>query len=370
MDLYRDILKKALKISWQNKWLWVLGFFAALAGNGGEYEIIARNLKHIENEQVGFNNFRDFLQSGGLSTVSENLKEFFLGASGAGSILILLLVALGLSFLWLMIVSQGGLINGIYQTIKGKKSLLSENFRFGRKVFWKILGVNVIRFLFVLFFLLIVDVPLIGFYLISGKACWVIAAIIYSFIILIPISVIVEFISKYALLFIVTTGDGAISGLKKGWQLFLKNWIISLEMAVVLFLANIVFGLILISSVIAVSLPFVFIGIMFLLTGLTIAVNVTAIIGVLLISVLIILAGSWLSTFQYTSWVQLFVKLNEEKLFSKIARSVNSAVNYFQERKNKIPEQILEKKKIKSKPKTVAKKIATRKKKTTKIKVN
>jgi hypothetical protein len=40
MSLYRSILKRAWEISWKFKYLWFFGLFAALLGNGGEFEII------------------------------------------------------------------------------------------------------------------------------------------------------------------------------------------------------------------------------------------------------------------------------------------------------------------------------------------
>ena len=43
MSFYRNILKQAWKITWRNKYLWWLGIFAALLGNGGEFEILFNN---------------------------------------------------------------------------------------------------------------------------------------------------------------------------------------------------------------------------------------------------------------------------------------------------------------------------------------
>ena len=40
MILYRELIARALRLAWQHKFLWGLAFFAALGGNGGEYELL------------------------------------------------------------------------------------------------------------------------------------------------------------------------------------------------------------------------------------------------------------------------------------------------------------------------------------------
>jgi hypothetical protein len=45
MTLYRSIFRQAWAITWQYKYLWFFGFFAALLGNGGEYEILSKGLR-------------------------------------------------------------------------------------------------------------------------------------------------------------------------------------------------------------------------------------------------------------------------------------------------------------------------------------
>jgi len=43
MPFYRNILKQAWQLTWRNKYLWWFGIFAALLGNGGEFEILFNN---------------------------------------------------------------------------------------------------------------------------------------------------------------------------------------------------------------------------------------------------------------------------------------------------------------------------------------
>ena len=38
--LYREIIRKALRISWEHKHLWIFGFFAGLIGFGGIADVV------------------------------------------------------------------------------------------------------------------------------------------------------------------------------------------------------------------------------------------------------------------------------------------------------------------------------------------
>ena len=45
-SIYRSILKQAVNIAWKFKYLWFFGLFAALAGNGGIYNIGINNIQY------------------------------------------------------------------------------------------------------------------------------------------------------------------------------------------------------------------------------------------------------------------------------------------------------------------------------------
>ena len=50
--LYRKVLKQALFITWRAKFLWIFGFFAALLGNGGAYEILFRSFSQAREKGI------------------------------------------------------------------------------------------------------------------------------------------------------------------------------------------------------------------------------------------------------------------------------------------------------------------------------
>jgi len=104
--------------------------------------------------------------------------------------------------------------------------------------------------------------------------------------------------------------------------LFSANWLISLEMALLLLFINLVVGFALFVVSFLLFSPFFFIG-------LASTINQTAsIFSIILIPVIIIILltmviGSALATFQLSSWTLLYIRLTEGgKAHSKIVRWV------------------------------------------------
>jgi hypothetical protein len=109
--------------------------------------------------------------------------------------------------------------------------------------------------------------------------------------------------------------------LQQGWQLFVNNWLISIEVAIILFFIN-VLVLILLSIISFVGF-FLFFGLalstVFVLSS-GFLFWLVLIIGFLLLLAIMILGGSLLNVFQISSWTDLFVQLREGGASSKIER--------------------------------------------------
>ena len=104
----------------------------------------------------------------------------------------------------------------------------------------------------------------------------------------------------------------------------MRNWLISLEMAAIILIISIIFGLALMLSIILVAAPFALLGILSIIFNSSVALSVILILGILVIALVIIVAGAIFSTFQYSSWVLLFFKLIKEGATSKIVRLFSS----------------------------------------------
>ncbi len=321
---YRAILKQAWRISWKNKFLWFFGFFASLISFTTEFKVISRTLGQDTGIRA-LNNIKIFLSTGIFSknawmNIVELTKTDPKSIVLLISIFLLLLIVIAF-FAWLSTASQIGIIDSVNKIIKQKKEKLSikNSLKIGSKKFWPVFIMNTAISL-----VINITYLLIGFLLIlvivKNQA---LATIIYGiiFIIFIPISLFISFIIKYAIAFMIIENKKFFKSIKQGWILFTENWLISVEMAIVLFLINIIaFTLLSIISFVGFYLFFslALSAIFVLSSGFLFWAILT--IGMLTILAAIILTSSILNVFQITSWTDLFIKLRNTGGDSKLER--------------------------------------------------
>jgi len=101
--------------------------------------------------------------------------------------------------------------------------------------------------------------------------------------------------------------------LESAGRLFRDNWLVSVEMAVIIFLIDF-----LASGVVLVILSLFFLPL--LLLGLILQLNWLIILIMLLAIVVIVVFGSALATFQTASWTVLFLRLKERGVLAKLER--------------------------------------------------
>lgn len=322
MTLYRRILKQALSLTWDNKYLWFFGLFAALLG-GGEYEIVTQ----------GFAGSQDLFQTAAnlintnvfsaqtLSTLSlymrENTASFIVSAVMA---LVFLVVALFL--VWLSNVSQAALVSSTASIGAGKKQTLRDGLDVGIKNFWPVLGYNFITKAVIYTIFILISLPVVFSASQTGLTGLNLAYII-SFIVFIPAIIALSFIFKYAIAFKVIKGSAFGESVKRGWRLFMDNWLVSLEMAFILFFLSFVAGLAIILAILLLAVPFLFLAMIFYYTTAFMGFWLVIILALLVFLCMIILAGSILSTFQIAAWTSLFVELSGRGATAKIVRLVN-----------------------------------------------
>lgn len=337
-NIYRQIFKQAWEVVKNNKLLWFFGLFAALLGNGGEYQILLKLLNNIKIGEgmhfmrpmaaMGQGNFR-----GIVSFLSYNPLEFALVLMAAFAILFFV----GF-FLWLAIVSQIALIEGANKSLARKKIDYNEGIDSGIKKFAPILGLNIVAKLLVLFIVFGLGLPLL-FLIARGNGLFGKVLYILVFLILVSFGIIISFIAKYAVAYVVLKKEDFINSIKLAIKLFLNNWIVSLEMALMLLLINIIAGFAVVSVIILVSLPLATIALIYFLSGFFVGAWFIIILMAIINLIIIGFVGAFLCAFQWTSWVALFKKLtSKEGILSKIDRSVKAIPEWVKAHlKNKTP---------------------------------
>lgn len=316
MFSYRSILKKALKTSWHYKYLWFFGLFATLINPGGEYQILNKTIK--DGLYGHFSDTLEMLTSTGIFSLKAMSNMFGLMKANPVSALmsviaIILLLCVAGFLVWLAISSQGAIVAKVQEIEEGKiekKSDFRADLKKGARSFWPILGFNIFLKIAINIAFLLVSLPVL--LMITNTIAFSILYVIL-FILFIPIAISLSLIAKYAISFSVIKKNGFIDSIKKSWDLFTSNWIISLEMAIALFSINILASFAVLLLILLFPMPLFFVCLA--LGKITIAWMV-----VLLIIIFMVISGSFLTTFQISAWTDLFLKINKGLGTSKIER--------------------------------------------------
>src|SRR3989338_5841641 len=143
MPTYRAILKKSLYFIANNKKLWFLGFFIALLGNGGEYEIILNSIRNLSLPELNQNTIIS------LFTNSMIGKQIFYSiknlATGKGFFETVGFLTVLLLLLYLAITAEGTMIRSAYRNIiKKQKTRIVKDWIYTRKRFVNLITAHVL----------------------------------------------------------------------------------------------------------------------------------------------------------------------------------------------------------------------------------
>jgi hypothetical protein len=316
--LYRQILKKSWDMIWRNKYLWFFGLFATLWGGGGGYEIIA---KSSGTEDV----LNQWYSSVGAQILNRNIFSNLIEAikTDPMSVIIIIFGAIVLLFLfcfftWLAIISKVALINNVYLAANKKSHSFTDGFSVGQKKFWPVFSLALgVKLIIALAFAVLG----LGFIL-SNKIIYVIA-----FVILMVGVILLASIFNYATAFITIKNQNLTQAISEAYKLFIKNWLASLEMALVLIFVSFIGSLILLYAIFIIFVPFAFFIANFLQVS-TLLVFLLSVAGLIIILGIAAAGGALLTSFQISAWTIFFMELTKNTITSKIIRVTNSVSSY------------------------------------------
>ena len=314
--LYREILRQAWRLTWHQRLLWVLGLFSAVLVSGGAFDVLARNISWSLQPNFSF--------------MSMSWGGWSLGLTASLWLIALALLLLGLAafVIFVMIRSFISLILGTGEYKVGEKLDLEKLWHEGHGHFWPVLGTIVLARGLIMILGGLTLLPL--FLLILGK--WnLFSSIIYPPIFLIGAvaGVVVNFLMIFTSSFLVLEKHDWKKAVAAAWRMFLKHWLVSLEMALVMFAIYLLAGLILAIGAIIIMIPVIATVIFarfIMLPGLG---NIAVFVGSLLAVCLILLAAGFLSTFHVGSWVLLFQRMKQDTAVSKLVRLVEHVKSKF-----------------------------------------
>ncbi|MBU0721974.1 hypothetical protein KKA93_00755 [Patescibacteria group bacterium] len=325
MLFYRTILKQAWELTWRNKYLWWFGIFAALVGNGGEFEILFNNAGANPGQAL-FPAWQRIASTGVFSghtiaNIRNLLKQDILNMIFV-LVVCLTILAICLFLIWLIIVSQAAIVNNSAAIIKQKKPTIRDGLDSGILNFWPVLTLNIIIKAMIYILLVAVSLPVIFFQGSFNANLFYIIALVIA----VPVAIILSFIMKYAVAYVVINKSKVMSAIKQSCQLFKKNWLISFEMAIILFFINLLVGMVIVLAILVLAVPFLFFGLIFYYSFSLVGFWLIVILAVASFLFIVVSVGAALAVFQISSWTGLFLELQNNKGASKLVRLVNSIV--------------------------------------------
>ena len=323
---YSQLFKKAWSITWRNKILWFFGLFATLIGAENEYGLISRAYTRITIEGINFP-FVEGLYAAGIFKAGFLSKIVYSFINDPFSFFILLFVltvflAVFLFIIWLVITSQVALINSTFLLEVKKPLNFKKSLKKGLDLFAPVLALNVAAKLIIYSCFTIIGIPLLAIFI---KTATSVDPLVYllMFILFIPFIMVVSFLTKYATAYIVYKKTSVLKAIENSWKLFRNNWIVTLELALFLYLFHAIITAITIILIWVIlpqdiSLP-VFVA--STIAGFFGAKGVV----VSIISMLILLVAVVLYTvFVWVSWSLMFIHLNK---FGRASGKVHSTVS-------------------------------------------
>lgn len=318
---YRVLLKKSWEILKRYKFLWFFGIFAAIMGNGGEIQILLRTSDIVPNLPTNLEGWREFLAVYSPTDVMNNIALAFRTQPSVAIPIFLLIVVLLLFLLWLVMVSQASLVHSIARIQANKSVDFRTTLSAGKKKFWPVFLLNFLTRFILYGSLVILALPFSVLVLLNSEsAVGMFGVVLLSFLIAVPIAMIVNFVLKYAIAYVVIDHCGPMDAFLKAVRMFWRNWLVSLEMAVILFAINIAVGIGLVIALFFLVVPFLAAAVLFAYVQSAVLLNAALIIGIISFFALTIIVGAWLATFQFSNWTLLFLELKKGKGYSKLMR--------------------------------------------------
>lgn len=335
MKFYKGLLTNAWEIVSRNKFLWLFGFFVVLLGeNGGEYEFYIRNVQKFFQQDSIFNPYY-WLTEGWAAQY--NYLQTFLANEGIFAWLFILVLAIAfLIVVFFIMVSQASIIYVTDQARSGNDVGFYQAINAVKKKALAVFGMNLLQKVSVYLSLFLIGVPLLYLLLKTDSQAYYFIYVAIGIILLIPFGIIITFLIKYAINFIVLKDESFFSALAKAWHLFVKNWVITLEMALIIFFINIILSFLVIIVLIIFFAPYLYFSIFDI--GITQSWTsfgwFVLIIGICAI-LLTVLAGSIFSAFQWSAWTLLFDDLTKGRATSRIVNWVDRRKQARIEKRNK-----------------------------------
>lgn len=264
---YGRIISRGWQIVWQNKFMLLLGFLAALAMGGSSGSGSTSNFS-FSDDQFASGQLPAFMQEGPIADLMNNPTDEQIGALVGAFVAGFILLCCVLFILWIVLwfignTARAGLIHATATIEGGQETRFGESFRAGWSHIWRILGLKLTIFAGVALAMLVaVGIPLALLIPVATGSdgdgvggVWALFAVCICFLVILSVLLwfVVAFVDAMAYRGIVLHRMGVFESIKHGWAVTKENflnifllgvifWVINLGVAAVSFAVMIPVG--------------------------------------------------------------------------------------------------------------------------------
>lgn len=311
-QLYRPVLKNAFAFAWKEKRFWILAFFATLMMSGGIYDLAFRRWSDATGRGIAAGLPEEY--------ALPNVLELVASVQSGVGFPVWMMAALGIAlvvaviFVWLAIASQGALI-------AAAAGVRHSSLATGNAHFWKLFWINIGNKIAIGVALFILGIPAT---MLAAGAPEAVGLSLTAFIILIPLVLIISFLSLYAMTAVVVREESVGGAVAHAWRTFTAHWLVSLEMAFIIFGIDVLAALAISLGLFVAALPFILL--LIAAAALGSAAGVSFIMAALALALLglVFAVGSFLTALRYSAWTGLFLRFEKKRATSKILRLLHA----------------------------------------------
>jgi len=318
MSLYRHILKRAIKATWKFKYFLFFGLFATFFASTGVFNMILTLISGNVSESLlpFFGNLFQFINPGNFDNLA------LIALNQPINLIIILTLFLSFIFLlviliWISVVSQAALVNSAAMEVSEKKHDFKSALNSGIDNFIPVFLLNIIIKTFFYTGLFILSSSFVAKFF-SEATVFSGFSFTFLFVLFVCIIVIISFVVNYSIAYIVLKGKKLKEAILAGFNLFKNNWLISVEMALLLFVVDFFVSIIgLFVFTVVIKIPFDFMAIVSGSFGIFVT-------GSMLIALSVAFVGAVLTAFRISAWTDLFMVLTSQGATPKLLRITES----------------------------------------------
>jgi len=319
--VYRHVLRQAWHFAWRNKRFWFLSFFASFLLTAGTYDIIGNSYMQIlQQNDIISGAFKP------LSGLSLNGLGGAIGMLSAFEWVIGLCVVI-LAALAFSCVAQGALVYCLGAAHRGEKSETKKALGVGARAFWPVATLNVL----VLLTFAVAKFLIAAFMNVALNDGSLLTSLLYVavFVVLMGFSFIVTIVQIFALNAMILQGASVADAILRGYELFKRHWVVSVETAVILAVISLAFNLLLTYVLFIGAVPFVLAIITASIMQSPVLFWCALSLAAIGLLAFFLASIAFLAQLQYATWTFLYRRLGEGGVVPKLHRLARSIVGTY-----------------------------------------